>query len=126
MWDSDGRLMYADANHPDAEKLLPTAELRRALAGEHFVLADQASLRGIPVLEVFVLADPDRAGTIDGIAEVILPQSAVTSAVQASTQRLYVAAPGDSAHLVVVVGDPNRWIKLNCGRPGVTRSGGFS
>jgi diguanylate cyclase (GGDEF)-like protein len=92
VWDRHGLLVYADGNHPENESRLPPDELRRVLAGEPFVLSSGHGERGVPLLEVFEPADPKRDGSVEGVTEVLLPQSKVDSAVASSAAWLRLAA----------------------------------
>jgi diguanylate cyclase (GGDEF)-like protein len=93
VWDHNGSLLYADANHPLGEATLPSEELRRALSGSPFVIVkNDRGHRGVPLLEVFQPADPDRDGVIDGVTEVLLPHSKVDSVVSASTPLVRLGA----------------------------------
>jgi diguanylate cyclase (GGDEF)-like protein len=92
VWGLQGQLLYADPQHPQAEQQLPANELRLALRGKPFVLTGAAAGRGISLLEVFQIADPNRNGAADGVIEVLLPDSKVESAVASSSRQLYAIA----------------------------------
>jgi diguanylate cyclase (GGDEF)-like protein len=91
-WDVHGHLIYGDINHPPGEDLLPADELRRALEGEAFINTNDDGERGVPLLEVFQPADPERDGEVEGVIEVLLPHSNVDAAVSSSVTQLRVGA----------------------------------
>ena len=92
VWARDGSLMYADGDHPVNERRLPADELRRVLSGKPFVLGSGHGDRGAAQLEVFEPADPGRDGVVEGVTEILLPQSKVDSAVASTAAWLRLAA----------------------------------
>lgn len=100
VWDRQGKLLYADPGHPPIEDALPEHELRQALLGKPFVVTADGAERGVSVIEVFQPADPRRDGSVEGVIEVLLPDSSVTSAVSSATRRLYAAGTA----MVVLIG----------------------
>jgi diguanylate cyclase (GGDEF)-like protein len=92
VWDSTGVLLYADSGHAPGESVIPPDELRRALAGEAFVIRNDNGGRGVPLLEVFQPLNPDGLGGVDGVVEVLLAHSKVDAAVDSSVRQLRYGA----------------------------------
>ena len=92
VWGLSGSLIYADSGHPVGEIALPADELRRVMKDGAFVQSNGDSERGVPLLEVFQPADPDRDGRADGVIEVLLPLSKVDAAAAQSVTRSRIAA----------------------------------
>ncbi len=92
VWDANGSLLYGDAGHPIEETRLPSHQLRRVRTGEPYVVTVDDTGRGVALLEVIRPMDLDRDGRVDGVVEVLLPQSKVDAAVASSATRLRFGA----------------------------------
>ena len=100
VWSADGQLLYADQNHPSAERSMPADELARSTHGMPWVAETARSeARGLGTLDVFVPHDSDRDGIPEGVVEVLLPEGAIAGKIERSTLELL----GAGALLLVLV-----------------------
>ncbi len=94
VWNKDGRLLYADPNHPAEKTDLRTDELARSKLGQPWIAmsADHAE-RGLRTLEVFL---PYTAGVgeghLEGTVQVLIAQEPIANGISRSTRQLYAVA----------------------------------
>ena len=89
VWAADGRLMYADSDHPPDEQTMPADELAVALRGEQFTVHNVDEGRGHETLDVFLPVDVQDDGTVDVVVEALLPGDPISDRITRSTRRLY-------------------------------------
>jgi diguanylate cyclase (GGDEF)-like protein len=89
VWAVDGRLMYADSEHPPDEQTMPADELAVALRGEPFTIHNVDEGRGHETLDVFLAVDVQDDGTVDVVMEALLPRDPINDGIARSTRRLY-------------------------------------
>jgi diguanylate cyclase (GGDEF)-like protein len=89
IWRFDGHLLYADKDHPPAQKTMPAHELFRANLGQSwFATTSGPGQRDLPTLEAILLYDADHDGDADGIVEVLLPHDKIADQISRSTRKL--------------------------------------
>jgi hypothetical protein len=92
VWAGDGRLMYADADHPQDEQTMPADELARTLHGRPFAIYNNGEDRGHQTLDLFLPVDLQGDGTVDIVVEVLLPRDPINDAITRSMRALYAGA----------------------------------
>ena len=89
VWAADGRLLYADAEHPSDESSMPAEELTRSLRGAPFIIYNEDEGRGHETVDVFLPVDVQGDGKIDAIVEALLPRDPINDTINRSTYQLY-------------------------------------
>jgi diguanylate cyclase (GGDEF)-like protein len=89
VWAADGRLMYADPDHPQGEQTMPADERARAQRGEPFAIHNEDEGRGHATLDVFLPIDVQDDGTVDVVVEALLPRDPINDEIAHSMRALY-------------------------------------
>ena len=92
VWAADGRLIYADAGHPQDEQTMPAEELTRALRSQPFTIYNDDEGRGHGTLDVFLPIDVQGDGRVDVVVEALLPRDPINDEITRSMRALYAGA----------------------------------